>query len=81
MENYKGIRSRAYAGLVLGVHRQDELTSGIPKYFAKVYNMISAKYYMESSGRSFYGCKHACGIARMRQAYFARAGFEQRPAE
>lgn len=46
MENYKGIRSRAYAGLVLGVHSQDELTSGIPKYFAKVYNMISAKYYI-----------------------------------
>lgn len=80
MENYKWIKSRAYAGLVLGVHSPDELTSGIPKYFAKVYNMISAKYYVGILGRSFYGCKYACGIARMRQAYFARAGFEQRPA-
>ena len=33
-------------GLVLGVHSQDELSSGIPKYFAKVQSVNSAKYYV-----------------------------------
>lgn len=58
------------------------MTNSLPGFrsISRRLDMGSAKYYIEILGRSFYGCKHACGIARMRQAYFAQAGFEMQPA-
>lgn len=61
-------------GPVLGVHSQDELTSGIPKYFAKVYNMISAKNYVGIGLRLLLWLQDVCGNRAGQRALFRQGG-------